>query len=81
MKTIYLRLTNQVLAQGIVRSTALQPTADLRQDLAYGPADISELASLMERELNVSIPAEDYARFTTLYESCRYLKERLQTTC
>lgn len=79
METIYKRLTNQVLTQGIVRSTALQPTTDLRQDLAYRPSDISELASLMERELSLSIPVEDYARFTTLYESASYLKERLQS--
>ncbi|MVM33867.1 hypothetical protein GO755_27775 [Spirosoma sp. HMF4905] len=79
METIYKRLTHQVLTQGIVRSTVLQPTADLRLDLAYRPSDISELASLLERELNLSIPTEDYTRFTTLYESARYLKERLQT--
>ncbi|GAB4045978.1 hypothetical protein [Spirosoma litoris] len=78
MEITYQQLTHLILAQGIVRSEALRPTADLREDLAYRPSDISELASLMERELQVSIPYEDYPRLTTLYESAKYLKERIQ---
>ncbi len=71
------RLSGLVLTQGIVRSNALLPTADLRQDLAYRPSDIVELAQLMERDLAINIPPADYPRFTTLYESAKYLKERL----
>ncbi|QIP13693.1 hypothetical protein G8759_14215 [Spirosoma aureum] len=78
MENTYQRLTHLVLAQGIVRPSALQPTADLRKDLAYRLSDIVELARLTERELKVSIPPEDYSRFTTLGESARYLMERLQ---
>ncbi|MFD2934339.1 acyl carrier protein [Spirosoma flavum] len=78
MEITYQRLTRLVLAQGIVRSSALQPTADLRQDLAYRPSDIAELVILAERELKLTIPAEDYHRFTTLYESSKYIKEKLQ---
>ena len=78
MENTYHQLADLILTQGIVRSEALQPMADLRQDLAYRPSDIAELVILTERELHLAIPSEDYHRFTTLYEASKYIKEKLQ---
>jgi acyl carrier protein len=78
MEYTYNKLMTIVVTQGITRRSDMTPLADFQQDLNYKSVDISELIRLAERNFNVSIPPEDYDQFSTLYDSARYIKEKLE---